>query len=435
MSFWTHAHFTEKQLEATRQAMTHRYTLYGGSRGPGKSYWLRWYLLYRLINMGQRGLRGVRSMLACEDYPTLRDRQIEKARLEFPRQWGTFFEQAHEFRLTNGNVLCFRNLDDPSKYMSSEWADVGVDELTKQQVSTFNILRASNRWPGVNDPKFIGASNPGGVGHLWVKQYFIDGIYPTEMQEFAEQFCYVKALPDDNPHLPASYWKELETLPPDLARAWRHGDWNVFEGQAFSEWREDKHVVKPFVIPDAWVKWRAVDWGHHAPWCCLWLAQEPDSQRVYVYREAYQTKLTDREQATRIKSLTMDNERIRMTLADPAMWTRKTHENTTFSTADEYQAAGVFLTQADNDRIQGVRKVREMLMDGEDGKPRMQIFSTCANLVRTLPALPYDKVRIEDVDSNAEDHAFDALKYGLMRGTMVRVSKPQVQEDVYAFAG
>jgi len=376
-------------------------------------------------------VRGVRVMLACEDYPALQDRHLSRISTEFPVGIGQYNAQTHEYRLhrdLGAGVLCFRNLDDASKYQSAEFAAIGVDELTKNQRETFDILRGSLRWPGISQTRFIAATNPGGPGHLWVKQLWIDRDFPPELADRADQFVFVRALPADNPHLGSAYWDELNSLPDELRRAWVEGDWNVFAGQAFGEWRQDRHVVQPFEVPSHWVRWRAVDYGFTAPMCCHWFAQNPDNSDVYVYRELYQAGMTDQEQAAEIVRLS-EGERVRWTLADPSMWTKKSHEGLTFSTADEYAAGGVWLEPADNDRMNGIRRVRQHLHDGT-----LRVFANCTNLIRTLPALPRDQRNPEDVDTKAEDHAYDCLRYGLMRGRQTQPEKRE-QPDVWGFTG
>jgi hypothetical protein len=411
-----YAHFTDAQLRATAISDLFRFVLFGGSRGPGKSYWLRWILLRILLILKGMGIANPVVGLFCEDYPTLRDRQVRKIKEEFPKELGVVKTTAAAglgFYLHGGGMMALRNLDDPSKYQSAEFAAIGVDELTKHLLDVFNILRGSLRWPGVARTQFLAATNPGGIGHLWwVKDMFIDGNFPPEMQSLKDEFAFVKALPADNPYLEQSYWDDLNTLPPALARAWVYGDWDVFEGQVFSEWRRDLHVVKPREIPDNWILWRAVDWGYAAPFCCLWLARHPEIEFSLVYREAYEKELTDPEQVDLIRSLSPEDEKIAYSLADPSMWTRKSTERRTKTSASVYRDGGVPLTKADNDRIGGWRRVHEALTVRE-GIPRMQIFNTCKSLIRTLPALPYDRIRLEDVDTKAEDHAPDALRYGL----------------------
>jgi len=421
--------FTERQWEALHATRSHRYVLYGGARGGGKSHLLRWFsLLFVLEQYKERQLKGVRVMLACEDYPSLQDRHLAKVRTEFPSWMGEMNEAAREYRVNEtmgGGVIAFRNLDKPSKYQSAEFAAIAVDELTKNTRETFDILRGSLRWPGVNHTVFIGATNPGGPGHLWVKQLWLDDDMPVELRGKAEEFAFVRSLPVDNPHLEQSYWDELNSLPEGLRRAWVEGDWSVFAGQAFTGFRADRHVVKPFEIPAHWSMWRCVDWGYHAPFCCLWLAQDPDTRRVYVFRELYARAVTDAQQAKMIVNNTPEHA-CTVTWADPSMWAKKSAGDRVYSTADEYRQNGVVLTKGNNDRISGKRKVDRALANLEDGEPGLQIMSNCRNLIRTLPALPYDETKVEDVDTDAEDHAYDCLRYGL---TQVRTTESRHKRE------
>lgn len=411
--------FTDKQAAARDACFRRRFILYGGARGGGKSYWLRWMLLHLLLYWYfHEGIKGVIVGLFCDTYPELRDRQINKINSEFPAWMGEVKETKEDglcFFLRpdlGGGKIALRNLDDARKYRSAEFAAVAVDELTLIPLDTFNILRGSLRWPGIAHTLFLAATNPGGLGHLWVKRYWIDQDYPPEMRELGSQFEFIKSLPADNPHLDKTYWDDLNSLPPDLARAWVQGDWNVFAGQAFGTWRDDTHVIDPFQLPDHWPRWRGIDWGYDAPFCCLWIAKDPATGRYYAYREAYVRELIDRDQAKLIRDMTMPAEQIIASYADPSMWARKTQVTIT-STADEYAAAGVPLTPGDNDRLSGKRKVDRMLQNLPDGKPGLMVFATCRNLIRTLPALPYDDTRIEDINTKAEDHGYDALRYAL----------------------
>lgn len=428
------ANFLPKQLTALELMWKHEFVLYGGARGPGKSYWLRWAALIYLLTMWQKyGKTDVTAGLFCETYPELRDRQIAKIETEFPLELGelkTTQERGLGFHLREeygGGFLALRNLDKPKKYQSAEFAMIAVDELTKSELKTFNILRGSKRWPGVHHTPFIAATNPGGIGHLWVKDYWIDKIYPAELKSRESEFAFVQALPKDNPYLTEEYWEELDSLPPDLYAAWVEGNWDIFEGQAFSSWNRDRHTAKYRELPSWWPRWRAVDWGFSKPFCCLWFAKDPDTSRIYVYREIYQAGLSDRQQAVAIVENTPPEENIQVTFADPSMWAKKSVEDVVTSTATIYSQNGVPLTKADNDRLSGKRKVDRVLQSLPDGEPGIIVFKNCRDLIRTLPALPYDETKVEDVDTDAEDHAYDTLRYGL---TKIREQKKQTQRQL-----
>lgn len=414
--------FLPKQWAAWGKCLHHVFTLYGGARGPGKSYWLRWaLLLFMLREASLRKVKNLRVGLFCETYRELQDRQISKIEVEFPlwlgevkdtKEDGLVFAVRADY---GGGRLCLRNLDDASKYQSAEFGAIAIDELTKIPYETFTILRGSLRWPGVPHRPFLGATNPGGIGHAWVKQLWVDGVMFPELAKRKQEFAFIPALPRDNPYLDDAYWEELNSLPEPLRKAWVDGNWDVFEGMAFPGWNRTTHVVRPFQIPDHWPKWRAIDWGYAAPFCCLWLAKNPDNSRHVVYRELYQTGLSDRQQARAIVENSPPDEKVQLTYAPPELWAKKAMEESVTTTVNEYATEGVALVKADNDRIGGKRKVDRLLSNLPDGEPGLQVFETCTNLIRTLPALPYDKLHVEDVDTEAEDHAYDALRYGLTR--------------------
>jgi hypothetical protein len=229
-SFDDLAHFSEKQLVALSASKKFKYVFYGGAMGGGKSYWIRWTLVYWLLRFwGKKKLKGVRVGLFCEDYPALKERHISKVKYEFPEWLGTYHEQDHEFRFHKSygeGVICFRNLDDPSRYQSSEFALIAVDELPKNPISTFTMLRTRLRWPGVAKCRFISGGNPG--GEAWVRQYFVDRNFPDTEKE-TQEYTFVQALPTDNPYLPQSYFASLESLPEAERKAFLEGDWASFD--------------------------------------------------------------------------------------------------------------------------------------------------------------------------------------------------------------
>lgn len=427
-------HWTLKQLECWQAIVDgYKYILYGGARGGGKSRFLRWAAvawLY-LYTFKTLGLTHVRVGLFCETYTDLRDRQITKMRLEFPEWMGELKETKEDglcyflCEEMGGGIIALRNLDEPGKYQSAEFAAIFVDELTKILKSTFDILRGSLRWPGIKQTLFLAATNPGSVGHAWVKQLWIDKDFPPEMQKIKHKFKFIQSLPKDNPYLDEGYWEDLNSQPEDIRKAWVDGDWSIFSGQAFPNWRTHKHVIEPFAIPDDWLRWRSLDWGYADPFCCLWWAKNPVNGRTIVYKEAYFKDMTDDMQAKTIRDMTLPNEKIVYTLADPSMWARKNFAGKVTTTAEEFGRYGVHLSKADNNRLQGKRKFDRLLGDMPDGIPGILFTSNCTNCIRTIPSLARSERNPEDVDPRGEDHAWAAVMYGLSNFVLTTpVKKP-----------
>lgn len=412
---------TERQREFMRTVNASTYTLYGGAAGGGKSYILRWELIYLLIKwFKSTGIKGIRVGLFCEDYPSLRDRQLSKIKLEFPSWLGRYRDSPHEFTLSEqlgGGVICFRNLDDPSRYLSSEFAAIAIDELTLNDQSVFDFLRMRLRWPGIRSPKFIAGTNPGGRGHGWVKNLFVDRNLSKEMQKYADKIAFVRAKVSDNPYLPDSYTESLKTLPDAMRKAYLDGSWDIFEGQVFTEFDRRVHIVEPFALPPSWTRLRSMDWGFTKPYCVLWGAVDPDGC-IYVYRELYGCKAgmadvgtqeTAQEVAQKVRNVEQ-GEAIAYGVADPACWAHTGHGEG-YTINEYFSAENVYWSKADNDRLAGKNEVHTRLRDG-----KLKIFSTCTGLIRTLPTLVYDtkSQHIEDVDTTQEDHPYDTLRYMLM---------------------
>jgi phage terminase large subunit len=410
-------HFLPRQLEAEEAVKTHKYVLYGGSRGPGKSHWLRWMSIKNLCRLAKEGIKNPVGGLFCEDYPSLKDRHIGKLSTDVPEWLGSIRDSKeyglayHIYPAYGGGVLKLRNLDDPSKYQSSEFAQIAVDELTKNQLDTFNTLRGSLRWPGVAEPKFFAATNPGSIGHLWVRAYWIDGDFPAEMQSVKHQFKYVRALPADNPYLSQDYWDMLNSLPPDLARAWRDGDWDVFEGQFFGNLRRDIHG-----FTGDWPKGRiirAMDYGEAAPAAVYWATVDHDND-VWIYRELYGAGMQYLTLKERINDLSIGEENAPI-FASPDIFAKSKGTGVVGSeifnsNVPEYGGYNVPVVRADNNRIEGWRTMKLWISTG-----RLHVhLDNCPNFWRTAPAMVYDSLHPEDMDGKGEDHACEAVRYMLM---------------------
>jgi len=230
LSFTELTKFFPKQIEAWKATKRFKFTLFGGSVGSGKSYWIRWVSVYWLMYYYSKyGLEGVRAGIFCEDYPSLNDRHLTKIKFEFPAWLGTYNDSKKEFTLAKrwgSGIIAFRNLDDPSKYLSVEFAVIAIDEINRNPKTTFDMLRSRHRWPGIKDVKFIAACNP--LGEAWVKNMWVKRIFPKEEAEQYE-FVYVPALPTDNPYLDESYYKSLESLPETQRKAYLEGNWDAFD--------------------------------------------------------------------------------------------------------------------------------------------------------------------------------------------------------------
>ena len=431
-------HFTDRQLEATAEADRHRYMLFGGAAGPGKSYWLRWYPVRTLIKWGKElNLRGIHGALFSKDFPTLKDRQISKMEVEFPPWLGQVTNSQTEglaFKIRpefGGHVLALRNLDDPSKYLSSEFAIIAVEELTENQEEVFTRLRNRLRWTGIERTQFIGATNPGGIGHSWVKKRWIERQHPQEEQE-SEEFGFTPALPKDNKYLAESYMKQLASLPEKLRKAYLDGNWDVFEGQFFTEWDKNHHVVEPFTIPESYKKFRAYDYGYENPACCKWYALDYDG-RVFVYREKYWQKghkTPAEDQAKEIERLSK-GEHYEYSVADPAIFspTGMVDKAGGQTIAETFYRNNVGFMPASNRRVDGWGIMHQYLKWSEFVKPKMLYFSTCVDSIRTIPSLVHDEIKPEDLDTDGEDHAADVDRYFLTSLHERRAPKPLTETE------
>lgn len=186
-------------------------------------------------------------------------------------------------------------------------------------------------------------------------------------------------------------------------------------GQAFPEWEPSVHVVDDPTISPEWAKARAVDYGYAAPFCCLWGAKRPDGA-IVIYREAYGPGLTASQQADLVLQLSGD-ESYRYSMGDPSMWASQREGKRFKSVADQYKAAGVRLKEASNNRLSGWERLHAYLDWAERKPPLLTVSRACTNLIRTLPILVRDPNKPEDVDTETEDHAADALRYLLMAFT------------------
>lgn len=379
----------------------------GGKRGPGKSHTI----------MAQVGLDDCQRV---EDLKVLFLRKIQKAARESLEdivrkvfQYTPHIPTADGIRYRNGSRIIiggFKDEKDIEKYLGIEYDVIVIEECTQISSTKKEKLRGSLRTSKPNwRPRIYLSTNADGIGLQWFKQMFVEP-FRKGIQKLTRFFDVTHIY---NPFINPEYQAWLDSLTGPLGKAWKDGDWDAFAGMAFPQWNHERHVVQPFEIPAHWLKWRATDWGFASPFCTLWLTKDPDTRRIYVYRELYSANMTDRQQARAIRDMSPDAETYFIHYADPSLWERKNREGQVYSTADEYRAEKVILTKADNDRLSGKRKVNNLLADLADGEPGLQIFETCPHLIDQMGSLASDERNPEDVDTDQEDHAFDTLKYGL----------------------
>lgn len=389
----------------------------GGARGPGKSH----------ACLAQAGLDD------CQRFPGLKWLFLRKVAKSAQESFSDLINRVFTYtphrytpstgylEYNNGSKIRlggFNNESDIDGYIGIEYDGIIVEEATLLSERKLMMLEGSLRTSRQDwRPRMYLSTNPGGIGHAWYKRLFV-APYRANKETVTR---FIPSTYRDNPFLNKEYRDYLENLPGSLGKAWRDGSWDVFEGQALPGWQDDVHIVEPFEIPAHWLRVRGYDWGYANPMCCLWSAKDPDTGRVVVYRELYGNQMTDRQQAKTIVSMTPIYENVQTSFADPSIWASKTTENLVTSTATIFQEAGLFMTRADNNRLNGKRKVDRMLQMLPDGRPGLLVFSNCVNGRRTLPELVYDDVNVEDVDTEGEDHWYDALRYLL---TVVRDATP-----------
>ena len=393
-----------------------RHTAYGGARGGGKSWAMRRKLVLLALNYPELNILLLRRTL-----PELRENHILPLRRELNGA-ANYSATERVFEFPNGSRIKLGYCDtagDVYQYQGQEYAVIGLEEATHFTEEQMRFLTTCNRTAKKGfTPRMYYTCNPGNVGHAWVKRLFIDRDY--ERDEDPNDYAFIPARIWDNKVLleaDPGYIKQLEALPEELRRAHLDGDWDVHAGQYFSEFSRDKHVCEPFEIPKGARRFRSMDWGYNDPCCVLWHAVDAEG-RVTTYRELYVRQTRAEDVAKRVRELTGEEE-IAYTVASPDLWQNRGQRLRTSggfegeTLAEIFIKSGMPISPADNTRIAGWQRVRDYLAPAPDGEPRWRCFSTCRNLIRTLPLLQYDERSREDA-ADGEDHAPEALRYGLM---------------------
>lgn len=405
-----------------------RYVGYGGARGGGKSWFVRW-----------------KATLLCLQYPGIKILITRRTLRELLNNHivplgkmlkgiARYNKADKRFLFPNGSSIWFgycASDGDLGQYQGAEYdvwfADEAGQFLEEWLTQIDACVRGVNGFP----KRTYYTLNPGGPGHGYFKRLFIDRRFTED--EHPEDYAFIQALCTDNSVLmeqQPEYMRSLQKLPPKIREAWLYGKWDVYEGQFFEDFadrpehygdRQWSHVIDPFEIPGGWKVYRSFDWGYNKPFSCGWWAVDYDGV-VYRILELYGCTGTPNEgvkwtppqvfgEIARIEREHRWLQGKRITgIADPAIWDAETGK----SVADVAAEHGVYFHPGDNKRLPGWMQVHYRLAFDENGFPQMYVFRNCKAFIRTMPLLMYDEHRPEDLDTDGEDHVADEVRYFCM---------------------
>ena len=412
--------------------------LYGGAKGGGKTDWL----LFDFIDPALIQKPHYRGIIFRRTFPRLRE-VVDRS-----QQWFTRLENPPEYgkndrcwTFPTGAKLFFAHCQyEESKYdyQGHEYHYMGFDQVEEFTESQVEFLKVQCR---TTDPemhiRIRATANPGNVGHLWVKRRWIDDKMP--MQVYKDQLgltsMYIPAKVYDNPAIMDNdpmYVKRLEALPEQDRKALLEGDWNIFAGQYFKEWRPAVHVIEPFHVPTHWKRFISLDYGSKKPASVGWWAIPPEGGMIR-YKEIYQEGNYYDKLAKEICEVS-GQDSIEYLVADPAIFGDKQHHQEAREglpgsdimqrTINKwYEDKGrpnsrFTVVRGDNRRIEGWRNVKQMLKIYEDSMGQetadLRVFSTCTSFTTVFPANVHDKHKPEDVNTDGEDHNADECRYAVM---------------------
>lgn len=421
--------FYPKQIEFMKSKA--RYTLFGGARGGGKSYSLRWKLILMCLNNP-----GIQILLMRRTFPELQEnhtiplRKILKTDdTNKSSRIAEYRDVTKEFVFPNKSRLKLGYCDsenDVLRYQGTAYDIIAMDEVTLFTEFQIRTLTESNRPSGLMKkqitPRMLFTGNPGGVSHAYIKRLFIDRVYEREERE--EDYVFIPSLVYDNAWLMENdpeYVRVLENLPEDRKRMMLYGDWSVFAGQYFDEFNPSIHTMAPVKLPRVYRLYRAMDYGLDM-FACYHIIIDVQGD-VKCIHEIYEPNLIVSEAAEKLKETTkklgFSEDDVVLTLAPSDLW--NTNSQTGKSTADIFYDNGIVLTEVARNRVPGWHAVKElfrikMVRDEQTGDmvktAKLKIFNTCRNLIRCIPLLQYDDKKFDDCATEPHEitHGPDALR-------------------------
>jgi phage terminase large subunit len=463
--YWPDLYYDPFEQQQKFHASNEKYRLFGGAAGPGKSTALLW----EAIRQANR-VPGSDTLLLRRTYPELESSLISQFKRTVPRdKYRKFNESKRVVNWLNGSTTRFgycRNESDVYRYQGAEFLFIGLDELTHFSLKQWQFLTSRNRCPvksylGKDGhtkpvvPTMAGATNPGNIGHAWVKALWVDhqppaGFDRADLYNPAD-YAFIRARLADNPIYAndAEYRRTLEALPEHLRKAFLDGDWNVFAGQYFDIFDYGRHTARPEEIrlEPWWPRWISIDWGFQHPSAVYWhcavpsmnVAREPwpvsrenqksassvdfsstghgsrntdHSARIVTYREFAQNGLSPRMLAQGIAERT-GRENISEIFLSPDAFAHRTAEaSIAEQLGDVFMANGLPRpAPADDDRVGGWQFMYQMLESDA-----WVITENCAKLIECMPTLVRDTSRVEDIRKMDGDDPADSARYGLVSG-------------------
>lgn len=403
----------------------HKHVAFGGARGGGKSFAVRFKSIMLALKHA-----GIKIMIVRKSYPELTANHVEPLKqmlaVGTSESCAKYNKTEKEMVFNNGSKILFRYCDtekDVDRYQGTEVDVLFLDEAT--QLSEMQIKKIVACVRGVNEyPKRIYYTcNPGGQGHQYIKRLFIDRKY--EEGEHAEDYSFIQSLVTDNKALMVSnpdYKRQLEMLPEKLRKAWLEGEWDIFEGQFFEDFKPKVHVIEPFDIPDDWNIFMSYDFGYSKPFSFQWFAVNRENV-AYLICEFYGctgdpdvgVKWSPDQQFKKVVEIENQHplllkHRVVSRVADPAIWNAESGE----SVAETAMKYGILFKKGDNARIQGWMQFHYRLAEDDNGKCMFYVFNTCKHFIRTIPLLTYSETVPEDLDTKQEDHIADSTRYFFM---------------------